>query len=106
MSALPPPFDWSKRLQYDWTSQEGLNKLKGIVRPWLKYDPRHFQLYDSGRILNGTDIFCISATGDGKSALIYIPALARPEMTTIVIEPTNFLETNMVRECENKARPL
>ena len=106
MSVLPPPFDWSKRLQYDWTSQEGLNKLKGIVGPSLKYDPRHFQLYDSGCILNGMDVFCISATGDGKSALIYIPALARPEMITIVIEPTNFLETNMVRECENKASTL
>jgi hypothetical protein len=106
MSALPLPYDWSKRLQYDWTSQEGLNKLKGIVRPSLKYDPQHFQLYDSGCILNGTVIFCVSTTGDRKSALIYIPALARPEMTTIVIEPTNFLETNMVRECENKSSPL
>jgi hypothetical protein len=75
MSALLPPFDWSKRLQYDWTSQEGLNKLKSIVGPSLKYDLRDFQLYDSGCILNRMDIFCISATGDGKLALIYIPAL-------------------------------
>jgi superfamily II DNA helicase RecQ len=97
MSALPPPFDWSKRLQYDWTSQEGLNKLKGIS---LKYDPQQFQLYDSGCILNRMDIFCISATGDGKSALIYIPTLARPQMITIVIKLTNFLETNMVHRCK------
>jgi hypothetical protein len=46
-------------------------------------------------------IFCISATGD-KSALIYIPALARPQMITIVIELTNFLKIKMVRGCKNK----
>lgn len=103
MSALPPPFDWSRRLQCDWTSQEGLNKLKDIVGPLLKYDP---QLYDSSRILNGTHVFCISATGDGKLALIFIPTLARPKMITIVIKSTNFLETDMVREYENKASPL
>ena len=96
MSALPPPSDWSRRLQCDWTSQEGLNKLKDIVGPLLKYDP---QLY-------GTHVFCISVTGDGKLALIFIPTLARPKMITIVIKLTNFLETDMVREYENKASPL
>jgi hypothetical protein len=74
MSALPPPFDWSERLQYDWTSQEGLNKLKGIVRLSLKYDLRHVQLYDSGCILNGTDFFVSLLLVTGNRRLyIFLP---------------------------------
>jgi hypothetical protein len=96
MSTLPPPFDWSKRLQFDWTSQEGLEKLGEIVGPAIHYEPHHFQLFDSGCILNGVDVFCITRTGGGKSALILFPALARKEMINIVIEPTNILENDMV----------
>jgi len=40
---------------------------------------------------------CISATGDGKSALIYIPALACKDIVTVVVEPTNYLGFDMVR---------
>ena len=97
MSTLPPPFDWSKRLQFDWTSQEGLEKLGEIVGPAIHYEPHHFQLFDSGCILNGVDVFCITRTGGGKSALILFPALARKEMINIVIEPTNIPENDMVR---------
>ena|ERR1700683_2320221 len=96
MSTLPPPFDWSKRLQYNWTSQDGLKRLSNTVRPSINYEPHHFQLFDSGCILNGTDVFCITRTGGGKSALILFPALARKEMINIVIEPTNVLESDMV----------
>ena len=76
MSLIPPPFDWSKRLAYDWTTQEGLNKLGETVRPSLPFDPTHFQLYCSACILVGKVVFCVPANGDGKSALIYIPILA------------------------------
>ena len=94
---LPPsPLDWSKSLQYDWTSQEGLDRLNDIVSPSITYKPRHFQLYDSACILN--DTLCITATGDGKSALILFPALARKEMINIVTKPTNSLESDMVRD--------
>lgn len=63
--------------QYDWTSPEGLEKIRTMVRPYLGYDPKDFQLYNSARILNGQDVICITATGDGKSTLIYIPALVK-----------------------------
>jgi superfamily II DNA helicase RecQ len=49
-------------------------------------------------ILNGMDVVCITATGDGKSDFILFPALARKEMINIVIEPTNSLESDMVRD--------
>ncbi|KAL6300084.1 P-loop containing nucleoside triphosphate hydrolase protein [Sparassis latifolia] len=95
MSTVPPSLDWSKRIPYDWTSPQGLDKLKHVVTPSLNYEPREFQLYDSACILSGRDVFCITATGDGKSALIYIPVLARKDMIVIVIEPTNFLESDL-----------
>jgi hypothetical protein len=53
-------FDWSKRLQFDWTSQKGLEKLGEIVSPAIHYAPHHFQLPDLGYILNGVDVFCIT----------------------------------------------
>ena len=91
----------SQSSQYDWTSPEGLERIRTIVRPYLGYDPKDFQLYDSACILNGQDVFCITATGDGKSALIYIPALVKRETVTVVVEPTNFLESDMVRMGNN-----
>jgi len=97
MPTIPSPINWTQELKYPWTTDEGLIRLNELVTPLLPFSPRPFQLYDSACILAGQDVFCISATGDGKSALIYIPALARPEMITIVIEPTNFLESSLVR---------
>jgi superfamily II DNA helicase RecQ len=97
MSTLPPPFDWSKRLLYKWTSEEGLERLRNTVAPLIHYETHQFQLFDSGCILNGVDVFCITHTGGGKSALILFPALARKEMINIMIEPTNVLESDMVR---------
>jgi len=96
MPVVLPHIEWAKELQYNWTSEEGQSRLKNIVTPFLTFEPHLFQLYDSACILSGRDIFCISATGDGKSALIYMPALARPQMITMVIEPTNILEVSMV----------
>lgn len=81
---------------YDWTTPQGLEQLRAIARPSLRYEPRDFQVLDSARILNGQDVFCITATGDGKSGLIYLPALARKEMITVVVEPTNYLEVDLV----------
>jgi hypothetical protein len=91
MSTLPPPFDCSKRLQFNWTSQEGLERLGEIVGPAIHYKPHNFQLFDSCCILNDVNVFFITRMGGGKSALILFPALARKEMINIAIEPTNVL---------------
>jgi len=45
---------------------------------------------------------CISATGDGKSALIYIPALACKDIVTVVVEPTNYLGFDMASNISEK----
>ncbi|KAI0043310.1 P-loop containing nucleoside triphosphate hydrolase protein, partial [Auriscalpium vulgare] len=102
MSSPPTPSDSSHTASYDWTSPEGLEHLKTLVQKHLPFEPRQFQLYDSACILNGRDVFCITATGDGKSALVYIPALARPDMITIVVEPTNALESDLAASLRQK----
>ena len=96
MSSIVPPFDWSKRLQYNWYSVEGIEKLRRLVGPSLSYDPDIFQLGCTARIMNGQDVLCLSTTGDGKSALIYLAAIARKGTITLVVCPTNFLESDMV----------
>lgn len=68
MSAVPPAFDWSKRLEYNWYSVEDLEKLRRLVGPSLPYEPDEFQLGCTARIVNGQNVLCVSATGDGKSA--------------------------------------
>ncbi|KAI0065342.1 hypothetical protein BV25DRAFT_1798449, partial [Artomyces pyxidatus] len=94
--------EWSRGLH--WRTPEGLAKLRTLVRPSLPYEPHDWQLTDSAHVLDGQDVFCITATGDGKSALIYIPALARKEMITIVVpvEPTNALESNIASSLRSK----
>ena len=80
---------------YDWTSAEGLLRLGTLLRPRLPFEPWPFQLYDSACVLNDIDVVCITATGDGKTALIYIPALVREDSITVVVEPTNYLVSGL-----------
>lgn len=103
MTSIPPPPDLSNH-DFDWLSAEGLEKIADIVAPSLPFVPAPWQLQCSARLLNGQDVFCLSATGDGKSALIYIPALARPGTITLVVSPTNYLESDMV--CSALFSPL
>lgn len=97
MSSIPPHYDWSKRLDYTWYSTDGIEKLRRLVTPSLPFEPAPFQLECTARILDGQDVLCTSATGDGKSALIYLASLARKGTITLVVCPTNFLESDLVR---------
>ncbi|KAF7977090.1 hypothetical protein HWV62_4671 [Athelia sp. TMB] len=76
MSTIPPPFDWSNRLTDPWHTNEGIQKLSTLVRPYLPYDPYPFQLDCTARILDGQDVLCICETGGGKSALVLLPLRA------------------------------
>lgn len=82
-------------------TEQGLEKLQNLVATILPFELQDFQLLDCAYVLKGVDVFVISATGSGKSALIYVPAIARREMITVVIEPTNFLQNNMVSQHHN-----
>jgi len=96
MSTIPPPFDWSKWLEYNWCSVEGIEKLWHLVGPSLPYDPAPFQLGCTARMMNGQDVLCLSATGDSKSTLIYLASIARKGTIILVVCPTNFLESDLV----------
>lgn len=98
MPSISPPPNWSKKPNFRWTSPQGLEKLANIIAPSLPFVPTLWQLECSARLLDGQDVFCLSATGDGKSALMYIPALARPGSIALVVSPTNYLESDMVRD--------
>lgn len=106
MPSIPPPPDWSKKAPFKWQSPVGLKKLEDLVSPSLPFIPKPWQLECSARLLDGQDVLCLSATGDGKSALMYIPTLARPGTITLVVSPTNYLESDMVRMREPQLMPL
>jgi hypothetical protein len=70
MSTIPPPYDWSKRVLEDWTSQGGLESIRLAVKKNVNFEPDPFQLEGAARILQMQDVFVISATGDEKFAMI------------------------------------
>ncbi|KZP28196.1 P-loop containing nucleoside triphosphate hydrolase protein, partial [Athelia psychrophila] len=101
MSTIPPPFNWSERLTDPWHSDEGIEELRQLVRPSLPFDPYPFQLDCTARILDGQDVLCICETGGGKTALVVLPLIARRGTMSLMICPTNFLESDMARGLEN-----
>ncbi|KAI0077319.1 hypothetical protein K474DRAFT_1752134 [Panus rudis PR-1116 ss-1] len=100
MAPSKPSFDWSKQRDYKWSSDEGIKHLRDITQPFLPYTPSEFQLENTARLLLGEDVVCVTATGDGKTALIYLYTIARPGTMSIVISPTNSLEADMVNNLE------
>ena len=94
MSEIPPPFNWSRRLvEYTWFSERGVGQLRREVGPSLPYKLHRLQPECTARILDGQDVLCVSATGDGKSILM------RKGTITMVVCPTNSLESDLVRFC-------
>ena len=93
ISSIAPPFYWPKQLQCNWYSVEEIEKLQWLVGPSLSYNLDIFQLGCTTIIMNGQDVLCLSAKGDGKLALICLAAIAQKGTTTQVVCPTNFLES-------------
>lgn len=99
VSTSQPPShssDWATREQSDWTSTQGNEELRKIITACVPYRPADFQIQNTARLLQGQDVLCVSATGDGKSALLYMYPMARPDTITMVVSPTNALEGDMV----------
>ena len=74
-----------------------VEKLRRTAAPSLPYDPDPFQLKCTARMLNGQDVLCLSATGSGKSALLYLVSIVHKGTITLVVCPINFLESDLVR---------
>ncbi|THU95733.1 hypothetical protein K435DRAFT_665772 [Dendrothele bispora CBS 962.96] len=106
---MPPPISF--------LSNEGLQTLKTIIRtniPQWTEGLRPFQLQSIPLILENQDVFAITATGDGKSALFAVPILVHQELSKnpelypqfsvsirqdpigIVVTPTKGLANNIV----------
>ncbi|KJA23115.1 hypothetical protein HYPSUDRAFT_602700 [Hypholoma sublateritium FD-334 SS-4] len=98
----PPVFDWEVQRKYNWTKPDGLDLIKTKLSSYAAFTPHDFQLNCTALILNGTDVVCITATGDGKSALIYMPVMVQHGAISLVVSPTNFLESDMEASFRNK----
>ncbi|THU99819.1 hypothetical protein K435DRAFT_855312 [Dendrothele bispora CBS 962.96] len=100
-------------------SDEGREVLKSIVKKLIPQWPNglhNFQLDSLPIILDNEDLFAITATGDGKSALFAVPILVHLEISKnpdqypkfkiplrkkpvgIVVTPTKGLANNIVKE--------
>jgi ATP-dependent helicase YprA (DUF1998 family) len=53
--------------------------------------PRPWQIDATATLLDGHDLLLIAGTGQGKSSIIYLPILARPDKMTFVVTPTILL---------------
>ncbi|THU81363.1 P-loop containing nucleoside triphosphate hydrolase protein [Dendrothele bispora CBS 962.96] len=108
-----------------FSSDVGRQTLQNIVKtliPQWRDGLRTFQLDSIPLILDNQDIFCITATGEGKSALFAIPILVheeifknkisypeflapiRQEPVGIVVTPTKGLSNNIVKELQDQFR--
>lgn len=75
VTCIPSSYDWSKRLEGRWFSDEGIARLHPHVRASLPYDPHPFQLQWTARILYGQDVLCLSATEMGNPHSCTFPRL-------------------------------
>ncbi|KAK7446005.1 hypothetical protein VKT23_014628 [Stygiomarasmius scandens] len=106
-----------------FSSNEGRNSLNTIVTkliPQWSTGLREFQAESIPLILDNHDVFAITATGDGKSALFSVPILVHQEISKnpglypkfqvpirqepvgIVVTPTKGLANNIVKELEGQ----
>lgn len=53
--------------------------------PQLAFVPDDWQVQNVLRLVEGQDLLCVSATGDGKLALMYMYAMVRTEEIVISI---------------------
>ncbi|THU91468.1 hypothetical protein K435DRAFT_841004 [Dendrothele bispora CBS 962.96] len=106
-----------------YQSNQGQEALKSIVKkliPQWSNGLRDFQAESIPLILDNQDLFAITATGDGKSALFAVPILVHTEISRnpdlyptfsvnirkkpvgIVITPTKGLANNIVHELQEQ----
>ncbi|KAJ7430782.1 P-loop containing nucleoside triphosphate hydrolase protein [Mycena latifolia] len=101
-----------------WQTPLGHKIIQRIVKakiPGWKNGLHHWQLIIVAWILDGEDVLCVTATGDGKSALFTVPIIVLLEVAEnpaaypptfvnqkkpvgIVISPTKGLSANMITE--------
>lgn len=80
-----------------WRTQEGHEKIRKLAKDrGVKFLLRDFQIENVARILDGIDVFLVTATGDGKSMLITVPLVVTDDHISVIVEPTKELQYDMV----------
>ncbi|KAI0744071.1 P-loop containing nucleoside triphosphate hydrolase protein, partial [Daedaleopsis nitida] len=117
MSGGPPGFKWS--------SDEGRRLARSTLSQCLPYDPHDYQLEGVCKLMDGTDLLAVIATGSGKTgyftmymllqlALSKDPSLCEPPWTRtpqnpcmVIVYPTIGLEEEMAGTFDTlKLKPL
>jgi hypothetical protein len=87
---------WRASEETVWGRPENITELgQQLAHPDFDWHP--YQLQCLAITLDGGNLLLVNATGSGKSALIYLPVLARPDKLVFALEPTNMLEEDLVR---------
>jgi len=74
-----------------WSTARNQNTLiHHLTSP--TFTPRPWQAEATATILDGCDLLLIAGTGQGKSSIIYLPVMARPNKITLVVTPTVLLQ--------------
>ncbi|KII83903.1 hypothetical protein PLICRDRAFT_118742, partial [Plicaturopsis crispa FD-325 SS-3] len=97
--------------KYKFSTPEGWDLCRTILRKFLPYEPHDYQLDGITKALDGVDVFAITATGSGKSGYIYMlmmivqeinanptlcPTVSFPKnAVAIVVCPTTSLEEDL-----------
>ncbi|KAJ7588079.1 P-loop containing nucleoside triphosphate hydrolase protein [Mycena floridula] len=96
MESTPEPPNFVAFRRQNWLGPVGRNKIADAVAEKLAFSPAEYQLDCAGRILKGQDVICLAATGEGKTALVYLPLMVQANTIGLLVAPTNSLEADMV----------
>ena len=105
--------DDDKEPEYIFSTPEGHNIARSILRPQLPYDPHDAQLEGICKAIDGVDLMVLTPTGSGKTGyftmymLLMLPLATKPELilpwkkvpsnpVMVLIFPTNGVEEEMV----------
>ena len=101
--------------EYIFSTPEGHNLARRVLRPQVPYDPHDAQLEGICKAIDGVDIMVLTPTGSGKTGyftmymLLMLSLAAKPELiqpsmkkvppnpVMVIVFPTNGVEEEMVR---------
>ncbi|EUC59336.1 DEAD/DEAH-box helicase [Rhizoctonia solani AG-3 Rhs1AP] len=86
----------------EWSLGQIRQHLKSIAREKFTYGLKGWQDLGAAKLLKGQDVMLLIATGEGKSTVFQLYALARPKDIILVVSPLKMLEENMVENLGNK----
>ncbi|CEL58708.1 Bloom syndrome protein homolog OS=Drosophila melanogaster GN=mus309 PE=1 SV=1 [Rhizoctonia solani AG-1 IB] len=80
----------------EWHIEQIQQHITSIAHEKFDYGLKEWQELGAAKLLKGHDVMLLVATGEGKSTVFQLYALARPKDIIIVVSPLKMLEENMV----------